>query len=66
MLIRNVKCLQLAGHLKILISLKAVVPRRSVKRSFLEISQNSEENTYARASFLIKLQTSGTGEKEPH
>ena len=23
---------------------------------FLEISQNSQENTYARASFLIKLQ----------
>ena len=29
-----------------------------VKNLFLEISQNSQENTYARASFLIKLNTS--------
>ena len=26
---------------------------------FLEISQNSQENTYVRASFLIKLQALG-------
>ena len=26
----------------------------SVKKVFLEISQNSQENTYARVSFLIK------------
>ena len=32
------------------------------KKVFLEISQNSWENTCARASFLIKLQASG---KEP-
>ena len=66
MLIRNVKCLQLAGHLKILISLKAVVRRRSAKKLFLEILQNLQENTCARVSFLIKLQVSGTGEKESH
>ena len=30
----------------------------SVKKVFLEISQNSGENTSARASFLIKLQAS--------
>ena len=29
------------------------------KKVFLEISQNSQENTCARVSFLIKLQTSG-------
>ena len=29
------------------------------KRMFLEISQNSQENTCARVSFLIKLQASG-------
>ena len=29
---------------------------------FLEISQNSQENTYAGVSFLIKLQASGTGD----
>ena len=29
------------------------------KKVFLEISQNSQENTYARVSFLIKLQTWG-------
>ena len=31
----------------------------SVKKVFLEILQNSRENTCARASFLIKLQASG-------
>ena len=30
--------------------------RCSVKKVFLEISQNSQENTFVRASFLIKLQ----------
>ena len=35
---------------------EAVVQRCSVKRVFLEISQNSQENTCARVSFLIKLQ----------
>ena len=34
----------------------AVVRRCSVKNVFLEISQNSQENTRARASFLITLQ----------
>ena len=38
-------------HLK-----EAVVQRCSVKKVFLEISQNSQENTCARVSFLIKLQ----------
>ena len=28
----------------------------SVKKMFLEIAQNSQENTCARVSFLIKLQ----------
>ena len=36
--------------------LEAVVQRCSVKKVFLEISQNSQENTFARVSFLIKLQ----------
>ena len=35
---------------------KAVVQRYFVKKVFLEISQNSQENTCARVSFLIKLQ----------
>ena len=35
---------------------EAVVERCSVKKVFLKISQNSQENTGARASFLIKLQ----------
>ena len=35
---------------------KAVAQSRSVKKVFLEISQNSQENTCARVSFLIKLQ----------
>ena len=36
--------------------LEAVVWRCSVKKMFLEILQNSQENTRARVSFLIKLQ----------
>ena len=35
---------------------EAVVRRCSVKKVFLKISQNSQENTCARVSFLIKLQ----------
>ena len=34
----------------------AVAQRCSVKKVFLEISQNSQENACARVSFLIKLQ----------
>ena len=33
---------------------ESVAQRCSVKKVFLEISQNSQENTYARVSFLIK------------
>ena len=35
---------------------EAVAQRSSVKMVFLEILQNSQENTCARVSFLIKLQ----------
>ena len=42
-----------------LIKLEAVVRRCSVKNLFLEILQNSQENTCARVSFLTKLQASG-------
>ena len=35
--------------------IEAVARRCSVKKVFLEISQNSQENTFARVSFLIKL-----------
>ena len=38
---------------------EAIVQRCSVKKVFLEISQNSQEDTCARVSFLIKLQPSG-------
>ena len=38
---------------------EAVARRCSVKKVFLEISQNSQENTCAIVSFLIKLQVSG-------
>ena len=37
---------------------EAVAQRCSVKKMFLEISQNSQENTCARVSFLINLQAS--------
>ena len=39
--------------------LEAVVPRFSVEKVLLEISQNSQENTCARVSFLMKLQALG-------
>ena len=35
---------------------KAVIRSCSINKVFLEISQNSQENTYARVSFLLKLQ----------
>ena len=38
---------------------EAVVQSCSVKKVFLEISQNSQENACSRVSFLIKLQASG-------
>ena len=38
---------------------EAVNQKCSVKKVFLKISQNSQENTCARISFLIKLQVSG-------
>ena len=31
----------------------------SIKRVFLKMSQNLQENTFAKVSFLIKLQASG-------
>ena len=36
-----------------------ITKRCSAKKVFLEISQNSQKNTCARVSFLIKLQASG-------
>ena len=39
--------------------LEAVVRRCSVKKFFLKISQNLQENICARVSFLIKLQVLG-------
>ena len=38
---------------------EAVVRGCSVKKMFLKISQNSQEDTYARVSVLMKLQASG-------
>ena len=35
---------------------EAVAQTCSVKKAFIKISQNSQENTCARVSFLIKLQ----------
>ena len=38
------------------ISTKAIAQRGSAEKVFLEISQNSQQNTCDRVSFLIKLQ----------
>ena len=43
----------------IIVKQEVVVEGCSVKKVFLKISQNSQENTSARVSFLIKLQASG-------
>ena len=40
---------------------EAVAEWCSVKKVFLEISENSQESTWARGSFLIELQASGSG-----
>ena len=39
------------------INTEAVTQTCSVKKVFLEISENSQENTCTRVSFLIKFQT---------
>ena len=43
---------------RIFVNSEAVIRRCSVKKVFLKISQNSQENTCARVSFLTKLQAS--------
>ena len=45
-------------------TVRAVTQRCSVKKVVLEISQNSQENTCARVSFLIKLQACNFIKKE--
>ena len=40
---------------------EAVVQRSSVKKVFLEMFPISQENTYARVSFIIKLSKSDSG-----
>ena len=35
---------------------EAVLRRCSIKKVFIEVSQNSQENTCAKVTFLIKLQ----------
>ena len=44
---------------RLLLLTEAVVQSCSVKKVLLEISQNLQENTRARVSFLIKLQAWG-------
>ena len=50
--------IQLILHQKHLDRTEAVVWGCSVEKVFLEISQNLQENTCVRVSFLIKLQAS--------
>ena len=40
--------------MEIMLHSEAVVQRCSLKKAFLEISQNSQENTCAKVSFLMK------------
>ena len=50
--------------LKAKLESEAVVQSCYIKKVFLEISQNSHENTCARVSFLIKLQACNVIKKE--
>ena len=43
------------GNIETIVSSEAVVRRCFIKKMFLEILQNSQENTCAKVSFLIKL-----------
>ena len=45
------------SELNIFYTSEAFVPRCPVEKVFLEISQNSHENTCARVSFLIKVKS---------
>ena len=47
-----------------LLSPEAVAQRCSAEKVFLEISQNSQENTCASVYFLIKLQAWGLNTKQ--
>ena len=44
----------------LMLKIETVVRRCSAEKVFLENSQNSQKNTCARVSFLIKLQTLGS------
>ena len=50
------KIKSLTTNLNVLNDTEAVVRRCSVKKVFLKIPQNSQENNCDRVSFLIKLQ----------
>ena len=50
------KAMEIWSNVINLVATEAIAQRCSVKKMFLEISQNSQENTCARVSFLIKLQ----------
>ena len=50
------KAMEIWSNVINLVATEAIAQRFSVKKMFLEISQNSQENTCARVSFLIKLQ----------
>ena len=59
------------GKLQFLCSVESGIIRKSLKvfckKVLLEISQNSQENTCVRVSFLIKLQVWGqNGEEKKH
>ena len=44
----------------LLLLTKAVTQKCSVKKVFLEILQNSQENTYVRVSLLVKMKAAST------
>ena len=56
---RNIVFMKIVLRVEFCYEFRSSSRRCSVKMVFLKILQNSQENTYARFSFLIKLQASG-------
>ena len=55
------KAMEIWSNVINLVATEAIAQRCSIKKMLLEISQNSQENTCARVSFLIKLQARDSG-----
>ena len=60
----NIKPRTTSWERNIFLEAEAVARRYSVKKMFLKTTLNSQENTWARVSFLMKLQACNFIKKE--